>query len=200
MFVCVLAGYGFAKFDFPMKDSLFWVFLIAMVVPGTLLFLPKYLITRDMGLFNTYFAMILPLILQPSMVFFSRQYLLSISNEVIDAARVDGASEPAVFRYVILPLALPLIVLVLLGGFSAGWGDFMWQYIVARDNEIQTLTVGMGLFMIGVTADIPGSAATGATLAGMQSAAGILLAIPGALLFVFGQKYFLQGIKLGVME
>jgi len=208
LLVCVAAGYGFAKFDFPMKDPLFWLFLVAMIVPGTLLFLPRYLITRDMKILNTHVAMILPLILSPSMVFLSRQYLLSISNELLDAGRVDGASEVQIFRYIVLPLVKPLIVLAVLGGFSAGWGDFMWQYIVARNRDIQTMTVGLGLFMMG-SAGPTGSSLSpeftalirqGISLEGMQAVAAILQSAPMLALFAFGQKYFLQGIKLGAPE
>lgn len=205
MLIAVMAGYGFAKHEFAFKEQIFWLFLLAMAVPSSLLFLPKYLITRDLGLFNTYLGMIIPVLLGPAAVFLSRQYISKISNDVIEAARMDGASAFGVFRHIILPLSLPIVVLLIVTGFTAAWGDFMWQLMVARDVDLRTFTVGVGMFLQGAGgsaefANIEAFLEKGTSIEGLQAAASVLQATPGLLLFVVGQKYFLKGLTIGVPE
>ena len=198
--VSVMAGFGFAKYEFPFKEQLFWMFLLAMMVPGMMLFLPKYLIVRDMGLINTFPAIILPCLLSPAMVFLSRQYLASIPHDIIEAARIDGASDLQVFRRIILPLALPIVVLCFISEFGLVWGDFIWQFIAAR--EIKTLTVGIGLFLqswdnmaeFGNVYDM--ASRTGVSIEGISAACAVLQSAPMLAMFAVGQKWFVKGVRL----
>lgn len=197
--VSISAGYGFVGYEFRGKEKLFYLFLLAMAVPGMVLFLPRYLLTARFNLIGSYTGLILPVILMPTSVFFARQYLAQIEISVIDAARLDGASEFEIFRYIILPLSTPLIVLCLLGGFGASYGDFMWQYLVGRD--LRTLTSGIGLFLQGSMAmEWMGGAhfflGRGISLESLQAAAAVLQALPLIILFAIGQKWIVKGTKI----
>lgn len=196
--VSILAGYSFARHDFPGKEKLFYLFLLAMAMPGTMLFLPRYLIVADMNLTNTLIGLFIPAVMSPAMVFLSRQYISGINTEVLEAARIDGASEIQVFTSMILPLSLPLVVLAAVGAFGAAWGDFMWQYLVARDY--QTLTVGLGLFILSIDS---GSALMGVSevtkglsLDSMRAAASVVQSLPLLVIFAIGQKWFVKGVRL----
>jgi len=196
--VCIMAGYAFARYDFPGKEQLFYLFLVALAVPGTMLFLPRYLIVSDLGWTNTFLGIVAPVMMNPAMVFLSRQYLSGIDQDVIDAARLDGASEFRIFRSIILPLSVPLLVLVGIGAFSAVWGDFMWQYLVARDY--QTVTVGLGLFILSQDAGTQfmevGGPLRGLSLESMRAAASVIQSVPLVLVFAVGQKWFMRGVRL----
>lgn len=195
--ICVAAGYGFAKHDFPLKEPMFYCFLIAMVMPGMFLFVPKYLIIRDMHMVNTLPGLILPNLLNPALVFFSRQYLVGIGGEYLDAARVDGASEWRIFRDIIVPLSIPLLILCAVQSFTVAWGDFMWQYLVARD--FKTLTVGVGQFIAAhdQVAELWAVEGTpGVTRDSIAAAAALLQSIPLLIVFVVFQKWFIKGVRI----
>jgi len=196
--VCISAGYAFVRYDFPGKDLAFYLFLLAIVMPGVGLFLPRYLMVAKINLTNTYMGLILPSVMAPASVFFARQYLSQINLEIIEAARLDGASELRILRSIIFPLAIPLIVLNVLAGFGAAYGDFMWQYLVGRD--IKTITVGIGLFLLGTDSAsawggvIPYSRQVSAE--SVKAAASILQSLPSLVLFIMGQKFFIRGIRI----
>lgn len=196
--VCISAGYGFVGFEFPGKEKLFYLFLLAMALPGIVLFLPRYLLIARFNLIGSYIGLILPVILLPALVFFARQYLVQFDVSIIEAARLDGASEFQIFRRIILPLSKPLIVLCLFTGFGASYGDFMWQYLVGRD--IRTLTSGVGLFLRGSTgADTmggPNLLGKGISVESLKAATAVLQASPLVVLFALGQKYIVRGTKI----
>jgi len=200
--LCALAGFGFAKHDFPGKKLCFWLFLLAMMMPVTLLFLPRFLITRNLGMYNSYAGMIVPALVYPAGVFFARQYISGIPDDLTEAARMDGASEFQIFRYIITPLSLPLLAILVLFSFVNVWQQFMWQYLIARDAEIQTLMVGLGAFLRGIEAGgvLTSQGVTTVNIEGLRAAMSIILAIPPMLIFLIGQKYFLQGLKIGRLE
>jgi ABC-type glycerol-3-phosphate transport system permease component len=199
--VCIPAGYAFAKFDFPGRELLFWIFLLAMMVPGSMLFLPRYMLVMDLKMGGTFPGMVLPGVLIPSLILLSRQYLRGLSDDLLEAARMDGASEAQVLRYIILPMALPLVVLVAFSGFSAAWADFMWQYLVGK-GQLKTLVVVVGNFLTSkdAAADMGGTTlyqeAGGATRAGLEAAVSWLIAAPSLILFGVAQKWFVKGVKI----
>lgn len=197
--VCIGAGYGFAGFDFRGKEQLFYLFLLAMAVPGMVLFLPRYLLVARFKLIGSYPGLILPVILMPALVFFARQYLAHLEISMMEAARLDGASEFGIFRYIVLPLSVPLIILCLVTSFGTSYGDFMWQYLVGRD--LQTLTSGIGLFLQSSSGGVEwmgGEAILrkGVSVESLQAAAAVLQALPLIVLFAIGQKWILKGTKI----
>jgi len=205
-FMSALAGFSFAKHEFPRRDELFGLFLLAMIVPGVMIFLPKFLITIDLGLYNSYLGMIVPSLVAPSAVFLSRQYFMQFSDDVSEAARLDGASEFQIFRHIIVPLSLPLLAIISLMTFLGAWGDFMWQFLVTKNVDLYTVVMGLGMFLSGLTS---GAGARGGgeflmqshlNVEGLQAAASLVLAMPPLILFVLGQKYFLKGLIIGSVD
>jgi len=195
--VSCMAGYGFAKYEFPARDILFTLFVIAMVVPTLILFVPRFVIVAKMGLYNSYVGMILPVILNPAGVFFARQYYKGLGQDVMDAARMDGCNEWQVFRHIILPMSKPLITIVAIFAFSLAWGDLLWQFLMARDRNLQTMIVGLTTILQG-NADLMDLG--NATLQGIEAAISTLVALPPMILFVAFSKYFVTGLKIQVGE
>lgn len=200
--VCSLAGFGFAKYEFPLKDGLFMLFLLAMMIPPTLLFLPRFLIIRNMGLLDTHLGMIAPMLIYPAGVFFARQYISKLPDEMIEAAKVDGASDWQVFRHIIFPLSLPLVAILSLFIFVFTWNQFMWQLIVGRSEEVVTLIVGLGSLLRGLAGGgtYAGlSEQSAVSLEGLQAAASVILAIPTLLVYLLllGKDAALEGLTMG---
>ena len=192
--VSCMAGYGFAKYEFPGRDALFTLFVIAMVVPALILFVPKFVIIAKMGFYNSYIGMILPVILNPAGVFFARQYYQGMGDDILDAARVDGANEWQVFQKIILPMSKPLITIVALFAFTLAWGDLLWQFIIARNPDLQTLVVGLTSVLQGhqeAMLDLDN-----ATVQGIEAAVSTIVALPPMILFASFSKYFVTGLRI----
>jgi ABC-type glycerol-3-phosphate transport system permease component len=192
--VSCMAGYGFAKYEFPGRDALFGLFILAMVVPALILFVPRFVIVAKMGFYNSYIGMILPVILNPAGVFFARQYYKGMGDEILDAARVDGANEWQVFRHIILPISKPLITIVALFAFTLAWGDLLWQLLIAKDANLQTMVVGLATTLRGgetVMLDLGR-----ATAQGIEATISTLVALPPLLLFAAFSKYFVTGLRI----
>jgi len=140
----------------------------------------------------------------PALVFFARQYLSHIDISIVEAARLDGASELKILWSIILPLSMPLVVLGMIQGFTAAYRDFMWQYLAGR--EIQTLTAGIGLFLL--SNDAAGGMGDvqllygrqGISMESLRAATSVLQSLPLLILFVLGQKHFLKGLRIGTPE
>lgn len=203
-FIATLGGYGFAKYEFPGKRPLFWLFLLAMTIPPMMLFLPRFFTVKTLGLVDSYPGLILPFIIYPAGVFFARQYILGIPDEFAEAARLDGASEFQVFRLIIMPLCLPLLAILSLLVFMPVWGNFMWQFLIARDPELHTVVVGVGNLLRGYAAGgeftVGWAAKQGAYLEGLEAVVSTLLAVPPLMVFILGQRYFVKGLTLGAPE
>jgi len=202
--ICISAGYAFVRYEFPGKDIIFYAFLLAIAMPGIVLFLPRYLLIAKAGLTNSYIGLTLPALMLPALVFFARQYLSHIDISIVEAARLDGASELKILWSIILPLSMPLVVLGMIQGFTAAYRDFMWQYLAGR--EIQTLTAGIGLFLL--SNDAAGGMGDvqllygrqGISMESLRAATSVLQSLPLLILFVLGQKHFLKGLRIGTPE
>lgn len=207
-FLTLLAGYGFAKYDFPGKEILFWVLLLSMMIPGVAMFLPKFLITKDLGLFGNYGGLIFPLYANAAGIFLIRQYYQSLSDEMLDAARIDGANEFQLFRYIVIPLTVSMAIYFFVGAFMSQWGNFMWQFIIAKGADLRTFAVGSALFIIGSTevvaagsAGDPGWLTTlGGSVAGLQAAMSIVQAVPILIFYAVGQRFFIENLRFGVVQ
>ena len=192
--VSCMAGYGFAKYEFPARDGLFTLFVIAMVVPALILFVPKFVIVTKIGLYNSHVGMILPVILNPAGVFFARQYYRALDDDILDAARVDGANEWQIFQKVILPMSRPLITIVALFAFSLAWGDLLWQFLIARNPDLQTLVVGLTTILKDQNLALMNLGH--GTVQGIQAAISTLVALPPMILFAAFSKYFVTGLRI----
>lgn len=197
--ISCMAGFGFAKFQFPGNRILFALFVLAMMIPGLILFVPRFVIVTRMGLYNSHIGMMLPVLLNPAGVFFARQYYLGMGDEILDAARVDGCNEWQVFRHIIVPMSKPLVTIVAIFAFSMVWGDLLWQYVMAKSADLYTMVVGLAM---AIQADTSGVIALdhGAAAEGVQAAISVLVATPPMVMFIAFSKYFVEGLKIQVAE
>jgi multiple sugar transport system permease protein len=141
-----LAGYGFAKFRFPGQRVSFLFVLSTMMLPVQVIMIPLFIMMKGLGWVDSYAGLIIPLLVNAFGVFFMRQYMLSIPDELIDAARIDGASELGIFLRVVLPLCKPAFAgLGVLVGMAA-WGEFLWPLLVSTSDEMFTMPIGLSLF------------------------------------------------------
>ena len=190
VFFAAMAGYAFAKLRFPGKNTVFWVLMCSIMIPGQVTLIPLYvLIINVFNMSDTYAAMILPSIVTVFNIFLMKQYLTTIPSTLIDAARIDACSEFDIFRKIILPLAKPGLAVMAIFTFVGQWNDFFWPFLVTQSNEMWTIQVGLASFRF---AD--------STQFGPMMAGSIIAAIPMIILFFSLQKYFLQGITIGALK
>ena len=181
-----MAGYAFAKLRFAGRDRLFSVLLAAMLVPAPVAMLPLFLILRAMGLVNTYAGVVLPAVSTILGIFLIRQFALSIPDDLLDAARLEGAGELAIFRRIILPLLLPVLTTLGIVTFLSTWNDFLWPLIVLTGESRYTLPVSLAI--------LSGEHAQDTEL---MMAGSVLTVLPVLLLFLALQRYYIAGILIG---
>ncbi|MBA4863322.1 carbohydrate ABC transporter permease [Streptomyces sp. PSKA54] len=179
------AGYALAKFDFAGKRIAFGAVMAAMMVPFTTVFVTQFVITVDMGLADTLAGVALPGVAMPMSVFIMRQYAMSIPDELLEAARIDGASEFRIFFRIFLPLAGPAVATITIMSFLTSWNNFIWPLIVAQSMSTYTLPVGLAA---------TSQAAAHVTDYGLMLAGAIVVMLPVLVLFLLLQRYFVQGI------
>lgn len=183
------AGYGFAKFSFPGRDVLFFLVLVTMMIPGQVTMIPTYLILNGMKLTNTLVGIALPMLVSGFSVFLFRQFMTTIPTEVIEAARIDGAGEVRIFLRIVLPMSGPILAVQVVLTFIAGWNSFLWPLIIANDQKLYTLSVGLSLLNQQI-----------ATNPSLQMAASTLMVVPILIVFVVFQRYVVQGFALSGLK
>lgn len=186
MIFCTMLGYALAKLDFPGKKALFAIVLGTLMVPGVVTFVPLFVLTTNIGLTNTLPGMILPFLAGPFGVFLMRQYILTLPDELIQAARVDGAGELRIFFVVILPLCGPAIATLGILTFLTSWNNFLWPLVVATSEDKYTLPVALGLYAVGQNA----------TQYGLLLAGSVVVVVPVLIVFLVLQRHIMQGIAM----
>jgi multiple sugar transport system permease protein len=181
-----MAGYAFAKLRFAGRDRVFRLLLAALVIPAQVAMLPLFLLLKQLGAVNTYWAVIIPGMASIFGIFLIRQYAIGISDSVLDAARTDGAGEWRVYRSVALRLSAPILVTLAVFTFMGTWNDFMWPLIVLADDRLYTLPVAL--------ANLAGEHVQDVEL---MMAGSVLTILPVLLLFVVLQRYYIAGIMAG---
>lgn len=181
-----LAGYAFAKLPFPGRERLFKSLAAALVVPAQVGMLPLFLLLRELGLVNTYAGVLVPYLASIFGIFLIRQYALSVPDDLLDAARIEGAGEFAVFRLVALPVIKPILVTMAAFTFLAAWNDFMWPLIVLSDSSMYTLPVAL--------ANLVGEHVQDTEL---MMAGSLLTILPALVVFLIFQRVYVQGIMSG---
>lgn len=184
-----LAGYAFAKKNFPFRNLFFWLIISTLMIPIHVTFMPLYLINRQLGLLDSLWALILPGTANAFGIFLMRQYIQTLPSELEDAARIDGASELGVFWNVILPLSAPAVAALAIFTFVRSWNDFLWPVIALNKPENYTLTVGV--------ANMQGEFLTDW---GIIFSGAALAALPMIIFFLLFQKYFLEGVRMGALK
>lgn len=182
-----MAGYGFAKKQFPGREIIFWLYISSLMIPSFALLIPQFTLMSRFGLVNTYLGLIAPGLSAPFGVFLMRQFIQTLPSELIDAAKIDGCSELRVFKDIILPLAKPGLAVLGIFVFMGQWSSFLWPLIVTQSSDMQTLMVGFALL-----ANRELRVNYGALMA-----AGTYMAIPMLVVFFAFQRYFLRGITIG---
>lgn len=179
------AGYALAKLEFAGRRLAFGAVMAAMMVPFTAVFVPQFVLTVDMGLADTLAGIALPSLAMPMSVFIMRQYASSIPDELLEAARIDGAGEFRIFFRIFLPLAGPAVATITIMSFLNSWNYFIWPLIVAQSTSSYTLPVGLAA---------TSQAAAHVTDYGLMLAGAVVVMLPVLVLFLFLQRYFVQGI------
>jgi multiple sugar transport system permease protein len=186
-----LAGYGFAKFQFPGRDLLFLIVLATMMIPFFVVLIPIFYMISKFGWVNSYPGLIVPNIAAAFGIFLMRQYMLSLPDEVLDAARVDGASEFEIYWRIVLPLSTPVLGALGILAFVYQWNNFLWPLVVARSDSMWTVPVGLNSLRV---------YASSAQVINMQMAGATLGIIPLVIVFLALQRYFVRGIALTGMK
>ncbi len=181
-----MLGYALAKLDFPGKRVVFVLVLGTLMVPGVVTFVPLFILTTNLGLTNTLTGMFLPFLAAPFGVFLMRQFILGLPDELIQAARVDGAGELRIFFSVILPLCGPALATLGILTFLGSWNNFLWPLVVAQTEDKYTLPVALALYSVGQNA----------TQYGLLLAGAVVVVIPVIAVFLALQRYIMQGIAM----
>ncbi|HAB0668181.1 TPA_asm: carbohydrate ABC transporter permease [Listeria monocytogenes] len=189
LFLNAMAGYGFAKFKFKGKNKLFYLVLATMMIPGQVTMIPVYLLLNAAGLTNTMTGIVLPGLVGAFGIFLFRQFMSTISDDLLEAARLDGASEFYIFWRIVIPISRPVLAVQGILTFIAGWNSLLWPLIIANDEKFYTLSVGLQLL----------KGQYGSNYA-LQMAGATFMVIPIILIFMTFQKYILKGFNVSGMK
>lgn len=180
-----MVGYALAKLDFPGRRLLFGLIMATLMVPGMVTFVPLFVLVANLNLINTYAALILPFIAAPFGVFLMRQFMLDVPNELLDAARVDGAGEFRTFFRIVLPQTRPALATLAILTFLGSWNNFLWPLVAVQSADMYTLPVALALYSTGQNTVQYGLLVAGATV----------IVLPVLIVFLVLQRHIVQGIS-----
>lgn len=183
-----LAGFAFAKKNFPGNDKIFFLYLMTLMIPSQVTMIPLYIIMRNLGWINSFKALILP-ITTAFGVFLMRQAIMNIPNDLLDSAKIDGCSDLRIFFQIVLPLIKPSIITLTIFTFVGAWNEFLWPLIMTTDDSVRTLTVGLSTMQAQYTVNY-----------GLVMAGAALTFLPSFIVYVLLQKKFVQGVTLSGMK
>lgn len=189
--LCAMAGYGFAKFEFPYKNLWFTLCLLTLMIPPQVNIVPLFYMMKQLGWMNSYWALIVPGLFGAFGVFLLRQWFVTLPNELLDAAELDGCNPWQTFYKIALPLAAPALAALAIFIFIGSWNSFMWPLIVTHSPEIRTLPVGL--------AELKGSYRDVMDWTVLMAAATVSV-LPVCIVFLLGQKQFMQGLTDGGLK
>lgn len=189
MLLVAMAGYGFAKFRFPGRNAMFLLVLATMMIPVQVTMIPTYLILNSVGLTNTLLGVALPTLVGGFGLFLTRQFMTTIPDEMLEAARLDGAGEWRILRSIVLPMSQPILAVLGVLTFITGWNSFLWPLVIATDSDNYTLSVGLSLLNKQLTVSPP-----------LQMAGASLMVIPILVVFIILQRHIVQGFALSGLK
>lgn len=190
LFFTSLGGYGFAKFEFPGKKPMFAFLLATMIIPGAVMMVPSFVLMRQFGWVNTFLPLIVPGAANAFGIFFFRQYISTLSDELLDAARIDGASEFTIYARVVVPIISPGMTSLGLIFFMTAWNNYLGPLIYLKSPDKFTLPLAIASF----------GGAVGLTDYNAQMAMSVISLIPLLIIFLVFQRQFLQGITAGAVK
>lgn len=189
LMLCMLAGFAFAKYEFPFKSFLFIFILASLTLPFEILLVPLYKLMVGWGWLNTYWVLIVPFAASAFGIFLARQYCLALPTELMEAARMDGAAELGIFFRIALPNLKPAIAVLGIIFFNGAWNDFLWPLIVLNDRNLYVVNLALPTLR-GPYGDQYGLVLAGAVLA----------TLPVILIFITMQRYFIEGLMAGALK
>ena len=184
-----LGGYIFANFDFPLKQPLFILILITLMIPFPVLLIPNYIIANRLGVLNSLWALILPGMVSAFGIFLMRQFAAGIPRDLIEAARLDGASEWSIFGRIVLPLLRPALAALGVFTFLASWNDYLWPLVAINDLDKSTLPLALTFFN-----------STHATRYDLVMAAATMAVVPVLVVFLLFQRHIVKALVLAGMK
>jgi len=189
LFFIAMAGYAFAKFEFRGKGFMFFLVLATMMIPVQLTMIPTYLILSRMKLTNTLIGIAMPTLVSAFGIFLFRQFMSTLPSEIFEAAKLDGAGEWLIFLRVVIPMSMPIIAVQAVLTFIAGWNSFLWPLIIANDQNLYTLSVGLSLLNKQISAN-----------PSLEMAAATLMVLPILFVFMIFQRFIVQGFALSGLK
>ena len=191
VFFGALAGFGFAKYRFPGRTFLFFFVISTLMIPFQMLVVPLFIEVKAFGWENSYPGLIIPGMMNALGVFMMRQYISDLPDELLEAGRIDGAGEFQMFLRIVLPLLGPPLISLAIIEFIAAWGAFLWPLVIVQDRNLNVLAVGLTNYSQPYQ-HVP--------MWGAAMAASTIATIPIACLFIFFQRYFIQGLTAGALK
>ncbi|KGI79092.1 carbohydrate ABC transporter permease [Oleiagrimonas soli] len=185
----LMAGYAFAKLRFAGRERLFQALIGGLVIPAQVAMMPLFLLLKWMGLVDTYLGVMAPMLVTIFGIFLVRQYARSIPDELLEAARIDGAGEGRIFVQIVLPLLKPIVVTLAIFTFLASWNDFMWPLIVLTSQQHYTLPVALAALSRERVQDTE-----------QMMAGAVVTMLPVLALFLMMQRHYIQGLLLGSVK
>jgi len=184
-----LAAFAFARLRFFGRNQIFFGYLATLMIPSSVTMIPVFILLRQLGWVNSYYALIIPPMFSAYGVFMLRQFFLSIPRELEEAAIIDGCSTFGIYWRVVLPLAKPALAALTILTFMGSWRSFMWPVIVTHSKEMATLPVALTQFteMFSVKWNL-------------LMAGSVIMVLPMILVFIIGQRFFIEGIQLGAVK
>jgi len=189
LLLCMLAGFAFAKYEFPFKRFLFILVLASLTLPFEILLVPLYKLMINLGWLNTYWVLIVPFAASAFGIFLSRQYCLALPTELMEAARIDGAGELGIFFRIALPNLKPAMAVLGIIFFNGAWNDYLWPLIVLNDLSMYVVNLALPTLR-GPYGDQYGLILAGAVVA----------TTPVIIIFVTMQRYFIEGLMAGALK
>ena len=185
VFFCSLAGYAFAKHKFFGRDKIFLLLLSAIMIPYQVNLIPGFIIVKNLGWLNSFYSLIIPNMAMVFGVFLCRQYIISIPNDLLDAAKIDGCSEFTIYRIIIFPLIKPALATLAIFTFLSQWNSFVWPLIVIHTSTMRTVPLALSVL----------NSQFGANFS-MVMAGATVVTLPVLIIFLCLQKYIIQGITM----
>jgi len=185
LLTCSLAGYSFAKFHYRGRDVLFGVVLATMMIPLASMIIPLFMVVKSLGWIDSYLGLILPAGTSAFGIFLMRQQLLTIPDDLLDAARMDGASEPRIFAGIVLPMSKTALSSLAIFIFMWNWDSFLWPLLVTTDEQYRTLPIGIALFESSYGTNYP-----------QLMAVAFLAMLPVLIVFLVLQRNFIEALTM----
>jgi ABC-type glycerol-3-phosphate transport system permease component len=191
LFFCSLGGFGFAKYKFLGKGALFAILVATLVIPFSITLVPLFVVMVQLKWTNTFLPLIIPGAASAFGIFFMRQYISTIENELLDAARIDGANEFAIFTRIIIPIVAPGMTSLGLIFFMGAWNDFLWPLVILKKPDLFTLPIAINQMI---------QSMIGRPVYSQQMAAAVISIIPLLIIFLIFQRRFVEGITAGAIK